>query len=548
MKYVLKQILQIMKKHTAALIVMLGACMLCMVESFFHPLVVQKLTDSGLVQKNYQAICTYACILIVLIIAVQALEALQDWLLLRVRNDVLHKLHVQAFQKVLRLKMDQFTKQNSTEIINQLNMDIESAGMLLDKGILYMFTYTLRIISGFIGLFYINWKMAFCILACIPVKFLLLQILSRKKEHFFQDYIKRNQSFYAWMSDRITGIREVKLQNRYETEEQSFSRYKKELLHQQQKISLLDICNMTVETGIQGIMTGIYYLLGGFFVCNGSMSMGSVLAFISYSGNVTGPISMLMNIKMIIAQIRPSFRRLEEFWNLETEPQKGDAFQQEFHSLELRNVCFGYDGKDVLRNVSMELYRGQKIAIIGENGSGKSTLIQILLRFFQPDSGKIFINGQEAEDIVLTEYRSFFSVVSQFPYLFQETIRKNLDYEGRYGEEELKAVFSVAGMEELLAHFPDSLDTLVGVDSTNLSGGEKQKLAFLRAMLHPAPIFIFDECTSNLDRESEEWFFTKGLELLGDRLVILITHQLEYTKKCDKIYEIKNGRIIKWEE
>ncbi len=522
--------------------------MLCMVESFFHPLVVQKLTDNGLVQKNYRAICTYACILIALIIAVQALEALQDWLLLRVRNDVLHKLHVQAFQKILCLKMDQFAKQNSTEIINQLNMDIESAGMLLDKGILYMFTYTLRIISGFIGLFYINWKMAFCILACIPVKFLLLQILSRKKEHFFQDYIKRNQSFYAWMSDRITGIREVKLQNRYETEEQCFSRYKKELLHQKQKISLLDICNMTVETGIQGIMTGIYYLLGGFFVCNGSMSMGSVLAFISYSGNVTGPISMLMNIKMIIAQIRPSFRRLEEFWRLETEPQKGENFQQEFHSLELRKVCFGYDGKRILRDVSMKLYRGQRIAIIGENGSGKSTLIQILLRFFQPDSGMIVINGQEAEDIVLTEYRSLFSVVSQFPYLFQETIRKNLDYEGKYGEEELKAVFSVAGMEELLTHFPNGLDTLVGVDSTNLSGGEKQKLAFLRAMLHPAPIFIFDECTSNLDRESEEWFFTKGLDMLGDKLVILITHQLEYTKKCDKIYEIKNGRIIKWEE
>lgn len=548
MKYVLKQILHIMKKHTAALIVMMGACMLCMVESFFYPLVVQNLTDSGLVQKNYRAICTYACILIALIIAVQALEALQDWLLLRVRNDVLHKLHVQAFQKILCLKMDQFTKQNSTEIINQLTMDIESAGMLLDKGILYMFTYTLRIISGFIGLFYINWKMAFCILACIPVKFLLLQILSRKKEHFFQDYIKRNQSFYAWMSDRITGIREIKLQNRYETEEQSFSRYKKELLHQQQKISLLDICNMTVETGIQGIMTGIYYLLGGFFVCNGSMSMGSVLAFISYSGNVTGPISMLMNIKMIIAQIRPSFRRLEEFWSLETEPQKGENFQQEFHSLELRKVCFGYDGKRILRDVSMKLYRGQRIAIIGENGSGKSTLIHILLRFFQPDSGMIVINGQEAEDIVLTEYRSLFSVVSQFPYLFQETIRKNLDYEGKYGEEELKAVFSVAGMEELLTHFPNGLDTLVGVDSTNLSGGEKQKLAFLRAMLHPAPIFIFDECTSNLDRESEEWFFTKGLDMLGDKLVILITHQLEYTKKCDKIYEIKNGRIIKWEE
>ena len=518
-----------------------------MIESFFHPLVVQKLTDRGLVQKNYQAICIYACILIALIIAVQALEALQDWLLLRVRNDVLHNLHVQAFQKVLRLQMNQFTKQNSTEIINQLNMDIERRECCWIKEFCICLRTHFVLSVALSGCFILIGKWLFAILACIPVKFLLLQILSRKKEHFFQDYIKSNQSFYAWMSDRITGIREYKFKIVTKKKSSVFPGIKKELLHEQ-KISFLDICNMTVETGIQGIMTGIYYLLGGFFVCNGSMSMGSVLAFISYSGNVTGPISMLMNIKMIIAQIRPSFQRLADFWCLETETEKGKSLQEEFHSLELHKVCFGYEGKSILRDVSMKLCRGQKVAIIGENGSGKSTLIQILLRFFNPERGEIFINEQEAEDIALTEYRSLFSVVSQFPYLFQETIRKNLDYEGRYEEEELKGAFYTVGMEELLTHFPDGLDTIVGVDSTNLSGGEKQKLAFLRAMLHPAPIFIFDECTSNLDRESEEWFFTKGLELLGDRLVILITHQLEYTKKCDKIYEIKNGRIIKREE
>ena len=543
MKSVIKQILQIMKKHTAALVLIAGACLLCMAESFFHPLILQKLTDEGLLQREYGRVAGYACLLIILILAVQGLEALQDWLLLRVRNDVLHTLHVQAFQKVLRLKIGQFTKQNSTELIHQLNTDIESAGVLLDKGVLYLFTYSLRIVSGLIGLFFINWKMALCILVCVPVKFVFLHILSKKKEEQFQNYIQENQSFHAWMSDRISGIREIKLQNRYQKEEKQFSCRKEKLLCGQQKINMLDIFHSSAEAGIQGIMTGIYYLLGGYFVCNGSMSMGSVLAFISYSGNVTGPISMLMNIKMIVAQIRPSFKRLNEFWNLDTEQIWGSKLEQEFRTMELQRVCFGYGKKPVIRNASMQLRRGQRVAVVGDNGSGKSTLIQLLLRFYEPDSGEVLVNGKNSRAINLEEYRALFSVVSQFPYLFQETVRENLDYEGRYTDEELKAVFRETGMEELLAHFPQGLDTVIGVSGTNVSGGEKQKLAFLRAMLHLAPVLIFDECTSNFDHESEEWFFTEGLELLGDKLVILITHQLKYVENCDKIYEIRNGKI-----
>lgn len=543
MKSIVKQILQIMKAHTAALVLIAGACLLCMAESFFHPLILQKLTDEGLLQGAYGRVVSYSCLLIGLIAAVQGLEALQDWMLLRVRNDVLHTLHVRAFQKVLHLKMGQFTKQNSTEMIHQLNTDIESAGMLLDKGILYMFTYSLRIVSGFIGLFYINWKMALCILACVPVKFMILQILSQKKEEGFKKYIEENQSFHAWMSDRISGIREIKLQNRYGREVRHFSCWKERLLSQQKKINMLDILNSSAEAGIQGIMTGIYYLLGGYFVCSGSMSMGSVLAFISYSGNVTGPISMLMNIKMIVAQIRPSFQRLDEFWKLDTEDSTGDKTEPEFHTLELRRVCFGYGEKAIIRNATMQLCRGQRIAIIGDNGSGKSTLIQLLLRFYEPDSGEILINGRSNAEMDLEKYRSMFSVVSQFPYLFQETIRENLDCEGRYSDEELKAAFCGNGMEALLAHFPQGFDTVIGVNGTNISGGEKQKLAFLRAMLHPAPVLIFDESTSNFDQESEKWFFTEGLERLQDRLVIVITHQLKYVRDCDKIYEIKNGGL-----
>ncbi len=519
--------------------------LLSMSEAFFRPLIVQRITDKGMLQGNYSAILIFSILLIGMIFGVQGLEIVQNQQLLKIKNDVMHRLYVEAFEKMLRLKIGYFAEKNSAEIINQLNTDISCAGILLDKGVIYMFNYVLRIVSGFVGLFYLNGQMALCIIACIPVKLALLHLFSKKKEGMTAAFIEKSRSFDAWTSDKIMGIREIKLLNRYKREKQIYAGLKGDLLEQERKLDLLGMCSNSAETLIQGMMTAVYYLIGGYYVCTGRMSVGSVLAFISYSGNVTGPISMIMNMKMLFAQIKPSFMRMQEFFDLEEEKSLGAAMSSA-EELEADRISFSYGERAILREASFRVKRGERIAVVGENGSGKSTMLNLLLRFYEPKAGEIRVDGKKAESLDLTRYRQLFAVVTQFPYLFQETVRENLDNGRGYSDEEIREAFFTLHMEELYRRLPEGLDTVIGVNAANLSGGEKQKLALIRAWLQDAPILILDEATSNYDQESEEWLFAKGLELFRDRMVILVTHQPQYLGYCDRVYRLENGSV--WNE
>ncbi|MEY8391114.1 ABC transporter ATP-binding protein [Lachnospiraceae bacterium 45-W7] len=540
MKKTVFRVLEILQPYKINIAFILLCSMLGMAGSFFQPLVIQNLTDQGILGQNYHLVLTFSVILISIILFQQMIEIIQNSMLMKLKKETLHQLHLNAFHKLLNLKISYFTSNNNAQIINQLNTDINCASIILDQGFFHMFLYVLKIFTGLAGLFYINWKMALCIIIFIPIKFLILLFFSNHKEKITDDSIQASRSFHSWMADRISGIREIKLLNRYENECLQFSKRKIELLEYEKKSDIIDMANSSAETIIHGILTAVYYILGGYYACKGEMSLGSVLAFISYSGNVTTPISMVMNIKMILAQIKPSFQRLEQFFDLEEEPcHDSEITVDQPEKICIENLSFGYEERKILKNISLTAQKGECIAIIGENGSGKSTLIQVLLKLYLLDGGKILLNGQDTEKINLKEYRSFFSVVTQSPYLFQETIRENIDPFHEYTDKEILEVLHWMKMDTLLHHFPQGLDTVIGVEGTNLSGGERQKIAFLRAVLRKTPILIFDESTSNFDKESEEWLFSEGLKQFKDKIVIFVTHRTEYLKYFDKVYQIK---------
>ena len=502
-----KIIIGFMKKTASSWIIVFLISLLCMVEGFFYPIIIRKITDDGMLKLRYNLIWQYAIILIALILAVQGLETIQDCILLELRKNLLHKLHSKAFTKLLNLKISYFEKNNSADILNQLNTDID------------------------------------CIITCIPIKIIITRKLSKKKKSKYEKYIQENSDFFSKVADKIMGIREIKIQNCHKEEINKFMKEKMKLLNREKQNNLLDEYDTAVETLIQGVMTGVFYIIGGYYICQGQMSIGSVLAFISYSGNIMGPLSILIGIQMLIAQIKPSFQRLKKFWELEEEYNLGINKIEDFQTLELRSVKFGYDNKTILDDISLKMKRGEKIAIVGENGSGKSSLLSIILRLYDINEGEILINNMDAYEIELSQYRTLFSVVFQFPFLFQETIRKNLDYKNNFNDEEIIEVFSKMGVKKVLNKLPHGLDSQIGVCGMNISGGEKQKLALVRAVLYSAPILIFDENTSNFDCESERWFFEKGIDLFPNSLVILITHQLQYVEKFDKVYNINDGKI-----
>ncbi|MDC7290399.1 ABC transporter ATP-binding protein/permease [Blautia schinkii] len=543
MEKILIKIWSVLKPYKVKFALIIACSVLSMLMSFFQPLITRNITDKGLLKLDYRVIAISTMLLIFTILCIQILEIAQSRNLLSLKIKLQHELHKDGFEKLLRLKIDYFINRNSAGIINELNTDINCTSILVDKGIIHIFNYVLRVITGLAGLFYINWKMALCIIICIPVKIYFIYLFSDKKEKLTDKYIKENQIFNSWMADRIAGIKEIKLLNRNFKEISAFSFKKKDILECERKLDMIELYNNSIGTIIEGIVIAIFYFIGGYFVCREKITLGSLLAFISYSGNVTGPITILINIKMIVAQVRPSFSRLQEFFNLEEEKNSPISSVMPPNKILIDRVDFRYNQRKILSDVSFEMKKGEKIAIIGENGSGKSTLLHLLLRLYEPESGKILVDGIDATEIDLAIYRSFFSVVTQSPYLFQETIRENVDSFGNYSEQEILETFSLLGMTELLKHLSDGINTKIGVESANLSGGEKQKIAIIRAVLKKSPILILDEGTANFDQESEEWLFSEGLKLFKDKIVLLITHQLQYLNKFDKVYELKDGNL-----
>lgn len=529
-------------------VIIISICSLFSVlEAFFRPLIVQGITDQGMLQKNYVVICKLGILLLVLIFCGQLFEIIQNRKLLKIRRNVIHSLSCKAFDKLLHLKTEQFIHDNSAEYIERLNTDIGSLGILFDQGFIYMLIFSMKFFAGVLGLIYINWKMSIFILGCIPVKLLLLLYFGRQEEKITSFLINENTEIFAEMEDTISGIREVKLHGLYNKVNKKYAEEKNKLLDYEYHARMISTYNVTTENLIQGFMTGVFYLYGGYYICKGMMSVGNILAFISYAGNVMTPLSMVMSIRMVLAQVKPSFERLNDFFKLETEfsgeINDGTDFSIK-DQLSVKDLVFGYNNKTVLDGITFNVTKGEKIAIVGENGSGKSTLLNCILGFCDFQTGQILIDSRDIKTIDLEKYRLNFSVVLQFPYLFQDTVRRNLDFEDKYTDDEIIAVFKKLGMISVYFSLKKGLDTQIGVGATNISGGERQKLALIRAVLKNAPILILDECTSNYDVNSEKWLYTEGLNLFNDKMVIAIVHQFQYLKYFDKVYQMVDGRLV----
>lgn len=286
-------------------------------------------------------------------------------------------------------------------------------------------------------------------------------------------------------------------------------------------------------------------LLGGFQICTGNMTIGTVFTFVSYSSYVTGPVGAFLNLKMFFSHVFPSAKRLFYFMDLETEDNSGKKMITKVPpTLKIENVSFQYcTDRMILRNVNLLIRPGEKIAIIGKNGSGKSTIINLLLRFYEPEAGTIFANGVDIKQIPLESYRELFSVVSQNPYLFLGNIIQNINLNNSYEMEKIQEVLKISGVAGYISNMPEGYNTQVGKNGTKLSGGEKQKIAVARALLKDAPIVILDEATSNFDMESNSYLHDVIVNEMKKKTVIMITHHYTNLKGMDRVFEIESGEL-----
>lgn len=516
---------------------------------FLQPLVIQRITDIGMVQKNMNAIFQSAVFLGFLVILNQLIEMLQTKIFVEIHNQSLYSIFHQTFQKLIHLKRSYFDDKNTTEILNFLQMDVLQVASITDRYVVVCLSYIFRIVSGLIGLCIISWKLALIVLAMVPIKFLLVSYLSKRRKLATDEMIESSRAFSRWFGDNLNGIDEIKLWNLFLEKDREFHEKQSKLLNSEKKGTLIDAWNVFWESILEWGVTILLYILGGALICTGSLTIGAAFAFISYSGYVTGPVSALLNLKMYFARIIPSAKRLFLFLDMEVEEDTGTKIlEKNSPKIEFKNVGFSYDkARCILKDVNFFANPGEKIAIIGQNGSGKTTVLNLLLRFYEPDQGAILVDGIDIRKVQLKDLRDLFAVVSQDPYLFLGGIEENINLSKNFNQQQISLAMKASGVSEFMRRMSDEDKKQIGQNGARLSGGEKQKIAVARALLKDAPIIILDEATANFDVESDQYLHNIIVNEMKNKTVIMITHHYENLQGMDRVYRLENGKTMEYQ-
>lgn len=542
-KEAVRRLLLLLGKYKKTIVVIVGCLLVSTGLNLCVPLISRRIMDDGFIGGNKKLLIE----LVLVSMVIYTINSLIDLIKEKKRVDISAKIQYflseQSFSHLMKLRVNYFNNTNYAETLNNINMDINQMTSVADSSVFFVITQAFSMTGGIIGLFIIDFRMTILVLLFIPIKCVVMKYFAKKQKQIMDEFIKKNQKYAKWFGDTVGGVREVKLFNILDRKHEEFDQNQKDIIEKQKQMNMLGQWNTITDSLMVQFLSTLLYILGANLVFDLQLSVGSVFAFITYSSYVTGPISAILNIGYLLSGIIPSTKRYYAFMDLEEETDNGETAALCPDDLKLQQVSFAYEKeKYVLKDVDILFAKGSKTAIIGRNGSGKTTIINLLTRMYEPTSGKIMLGTEDISELPLPEYRNMVSVVSQQIYLFNDTIRNNICLYKRVDDVIVEEACKDSGLEDFIKEV--SLDYVVGQNGAMLSGGQKQKIALARALIHDKPIVIFDEATSNTDAYSEQQINGLLDTKLKEKTIIVITHKKEILNKVDQIVVLKEGVVI----
>ena len=537
-----KKLLAILNVHKKVIAVILGCLLISTVLNFCVPLLSSSIMDDGFIGGDKKllvelVLCTSAIYLII-----SAIDIIKEKKRVDISAKIQYSLSEEAFSHLMKMRAGYFSNRNYAEILNNITADIISITSIADGSVFFVVTQVFSVLGGVIGLFILDYRMTILVLLFIPVKYIVMKYFAKRHKKIIDEFIINNQDYASWFGDTVGGVREIKLFGIFDNKHHEFADKQNKVIQKQKEINMLSQWNNISDTILVRLLITLIYIIGSNFVFNLQLSVGNVFAFITYSAYVTGPISAILNIGYLLSGIIPSTKRYYEFMNMKEESSEVCMVTPQFGDIEFQDVSFEYEkDNQILKNISLVFPKGSKTALIGKNGSGKSTIIDLLLQMYVPLKGNILLSGQKISDMPLEEYRNMFSVVSQDIYLFNDTIRNNICLYKHIDDSLILQACEDSGLVEFVAEV--SLDYLVGQNGSMLSGGQKQKIALARALIHNRSIVVFDEATSSTDACSEQQINALLNTKLRDKTVIVITHKREILSEVEQVVVLDNGKI-----
>lgn len=452
------------------------------------------------------------------------------------------------FNHLEKLPYSFFDNHETGKIMSRMTNDLMDISELAHHGPENLLISSISIVASFIYLCTINWWLTLIVFACVPFLVLITMILRKKMRSSFMRSRQSIGEINAALESSITGIRVTKAFNNSEIESQKFEEGNRKFVHARTDAYKAMGQFHSGTSFINDIFNVVVLIAGGFFLSKGFIQVGDYTAFTISVGLFIGPVMTLIGFMEQYQNGVTGFQRFLEI--MDAEPEKDDPDAEEIKvadgHIEFKNVNYSYnDGEEVLKNVSLDIKKGEKFALVGPSGGGKTTICHLIPHFYNVKDGQILIDGKDINKITRSSLRANIGIVQQDVYLFNASIRDNILY-GRPGatEEEVIEAAKRANIHDYVMSMPAGYDTVIGERGVKLSGGQKQRLSIARVFLKDPAILILDEATSALDNTTEILIQNALDELCKGRTTIVVAHRLSTVKNADEIAVVSGGKII----
>ena len=480
--------------------------------------------------------------------------------MLRLSQRIIYKMRKQVFEKLMTLPVNFFDTHATGDIISHLSYDIDTINSTLSHDLVQILTSAYTVVGSLLFMWQISKPMILIFALTVPVSLLFTRYRSQKVRPLFRKRAKKYGELNGFAEEMLTGSRTISAYGRQDVIASRFNKINNEAMDAFYKAEYNAALLYPTINFINNISLALVAVIGGIlymFSLNGTIlatsaffiTLGGVAQFVQYSRKFAGPINEFSNI---LHEIQSAFSAAERvFAVLDEEPEKVDAdgameLKEVKGDVCLENVTFGYTAdKTVLKNVSVNAKKGQTVAIVGPTGAGKTTIINLLMRFYDHQSGEIRIDGIPSISIKRADLRLAFNMVLQDTWLFCGSIYDNIVY-GREdaSPEEVYAAARSAKIDSYIRGLPNGYETVLSDDGVNISKGQKQLITIARAFLSKAPILILDEATSNVDSLTEIQIQYAMTALMENKTCFVIAHRLSTIQNADTILVVKDGAII----
>jgi ATP-binding cassette subfamily B multidrug efflux pump len=463
-------------------------------------------------------------------------------------QNIMHRLRQHIYTHMLGLDLAYFNENPSGKIVTRLTNDVQNMHEMFTSVIVTLFNDAIQIIGILVVLYWMNWRLALMMSFLLPVILVATLWFSKKARNAFREIRTNLAKINAYLQEAVSGISLIQLFQREKDTELSFVNLNQSYFASALKqikifgifMPLLDILASTA--------TAIIIWYGGILILKGEMTIGILVAFLSYMRLFFQPLRELSQKYSIVQSAMASAERI--FQLLDTRSRmlvlpKPLRPRSVNGTLEFSKVTFGYDpDKPVIHNLCLKVDPGETVAIVGATGSGKSTLVNLLERMYDPDSGRILLDGHDLRELDPEWLRNAVGLVMQEVYLVPGTIRENILLDAALSEQDLATILQLAQLHELISRLPQGIDTKIGEGNLDLSAGERQLLAMARVMVRNPEILVLDEATANVDSETEILVERAIDATLSQRTSIVIAHRLSTIRRADRIIFMDSGKIL----